>query len=371
MHAFKHHFIPHELNDHHAPALHRKRHVGYGLFAIAIKGLVLLIAVLLPLEVFVTPDALNAQLDAIIEETNDLRARVGERPLVSQVQLTTSAALKAADMRDHHYFAHTSPDGVGVADAIRRGGYAFRYGGENLAVGFSTAKEVVAAWEASATHYRNLVHPIFFDIGVGVAVGERDGIPVPYFVQHFGTPTDTDLSVLGSITDDTEIIVLPQSRIFWKEVDGGIQIEPQIFLNREVVGVRITEFSADIPLTKTANMYTAEYTLRTQMDALFQPTLPVSIAIETREGEIIESIVPWHNPPLVTPSLIDRYQMAVAYVDDILPLVVVSRIALVVGIVMTLLALLAHMAWSMHEHKHRITFETILVLALFIVLVVI
>lgn len=371
MERLKSHFIPHDKNHYHAPALHRKRHVGYGLFAIGMKGVVLLIAILLPLEVFVTPDALRAQLVDIVAETNKLRTSVGEAALEVHPQLDASAALKAADMRDNHYFAHTSPQGVGVADVIRRGGYEFRYGGENLAVGFSSAKDVVTAWEASPTHYRNLVHPIFFDIGVGVAVGEQNGVPVPYFVQHFGTPTGADLSVLGSFTDDTEVLVLPQSRIFWKEVPGGIQIEPQVFLNREVSSVTLTEFDTDVILTREDAMYTANYTLLTTVSDLFQPTLPVSILIETENGEVIESIVPWYNPPVFSPSMIDRYHMAVAYVDDIVPLVIVSRMVLIFSIVLFAFSILAHMAWSIHTHKHRITFESLLVLTSLVVLLVI
>jgi uncharacterized protein YkwD len=371
MQQLKHHFIPHAHNDHHAPVLHRKRHLVYSVFAIGIKALVICITLLLPLDVFVTPDALEAQLDAIIVETNRVRAKEGEGPLEKHTQLAVSAALKAADMRDNAYFAHTSPSGVGVADVIRLGGYRFEYAGENLAMGYSTAKDVVRAWKESPTHYKNLVHPVFQDMGVGVAVGSHGGVPVPYFVQHFGTPKGTDVSVLGMFIDDTEVMVLPQSRIFWKEVPGGIEIEPQIFVNRDVARITISQFSSDIVLTNAGAMYTTKYTLLTSKEALFEVILPVSIIIETTSGESIESIVPWFEPPILQPSLLDRYHMATGYVRDLLPLIIVSRVILLVGIAVLTLSILAHIVWSVHTKKHQITVESLLVLILLVSLLVV
>jgi hypothetical protein len=371
MSYLKHHFIPHVKNNHHAPVLHRKRHVVYTLFALGIKSLVVLITILLPLDVFVTPDALEAQLDAIIEETNAVRAKEGEAPLRTDDQLGVSATLKAADMRDWQYFAHTSPSGIGVADMIRLGGYEFLYAGENLAIGFGTAADVVRAWRESPTHYANLVHPVFQDIGVGVAIGSQDGMPVPYFVQHFGTPKGADVSVLGTFVDDTEVIVLPQSRVFWTEVPGGIEIEPQIFVNRDVASITITQFHTDIELVRTGAMYTTTHTLLATTADIFEPTLPVSITIETVDGDVIESIVPWFDPPTMRPSLIDRYHMATAYVRDVFPLIIVSRVILLTGIVVLTLSVLSHIAWSVHAQKHRITAESLLVLILLVSLLVV
>lgn len=371
MHPFKQHFLPHPENDHHAPALHRKRHVLFGSLAVMMKGLIIVVSVLLPLEVFVTPDALNGQIQDILEETNELRAGAGEALLMHDTRLEASAAYKAADMRDQQYFSHVSPQGVRVGTLVRRAGYDYQYAGENLAIGYGTAASVLEAWRESPTHYRNLVHPVFTDIGVGVAVGEQQGRPVPYFVQHFGVERGDEKAVLGTFTDASETIVLPQSRIFWQEVAGGIEINPQVYLSKPAERVVITHFANDIALAPESAMYTTTTFLLTDEETLFNPTLPVSITIETADGEIIESIVPWQDPSVLTPTIAQRYEMAVKYVDEMLPLIIVSRLFLVLAIGVVLLSLLAHMAWSVHERKHGIAFEAVWAIALFILLLLI
>lgn len=371
MSIFRHHFIPQSSNNHHAPVLHRKRHVLFGAVAVLVKGLVILVAVMLPLEVFVTPDALDAQLTEIVAETNALRESNGIPTLETDTLLVSSATLKAGDMRDNEYFGHLSPDGKRVGSLLHDAGYPYRYAGENLAVGFSTAKDVVAAWEASGLHYRNMVHPVFVDIGVGVAVGNRDGKPMPYFVQHFGVrKNDPRAMVAGVFTEDDATYVLPQSQVFWKEVDGIIHIEPQIFVSEPVQSITVIEFDRDIELVEEHDLYTANVVLAISKEDLFDPVLPVGIRVETVEGEVFESLIPFNNPPIIAPTIADRYTMAAAYIDDMTPLIVVSRVILFTFVSILLLSLLAHLLWSVHEKKHSIAFETTLfsiILILFLV----
>jgi hypothetical protein len=371
MQRIKHHFIPHKVNTHHAPVLHRKRHITYSLFAIAIKLLVVFIAILIPLEVFVTPDALDAQRAAIIEETNKIRIKLGEEALDQNVQLHDSASLKAMDMKQFSYFGHESPSGDRVGDIVKMSGYEFLYAGENLAIGYGTADHVVEAWRKSATHYANLVYPFFVDIGIGASVGVKDGVPVPYFVQHFGTPksANSGLPVDTRHTGaDASAQILPQSRVFWKDVPGGIRISPQVFVEGNISRLTLTGFESLIVLDYNGSMYTTSTLLRTSPRELFDPTLPVSVEIITTDGEIIESLIPWQDPPLLQPTWLDRYHMAVAYLRDVAPLIIISRTVFVIGILLFGAGLIAHMAWSVHEKKHRITFEAMLTIGLLILL---
>jgi uncharacterized protein YkwD len=47
-------------------------------------------------------------------------------------------------------------------------GYNWQTAGENIATGFATPREVVAAWMASPDHCRNILDPSFRDVGTGV-----------------------------------------------------------------------------------------------------------------------------------------------------------------------------------------------------------
>ena len=98
-------------------------------------------------------------------------------------------------MVERRYFAHDTPDGVGMADRIKRAGY-LRAGrawslGENIAWGtddLGTAAEIHNAWMNSAGHRANLLNPRFRHVGVGIA----PGVPTPgvwggTYVTDFGT----------------------------------------------------------------------------------------------------------------------------------------------------------------------------------------
>lgn len=62
--------------------------------------------------------------------------------------------------------------------------------GENIATGFRTPRQVVAAWMASPSHCQNVLDPIYVDVGTGVnknAVGSFSRRPGTW-TQDFGLP---------------------------------------------------------------------------------------------------------------------------------------------------------------------------------------
>jgi uncharacterized protein YkwD len=60
--------------------------------------------------------------------------------------------------------------GPGNAFALRisAAGYNWQTAGENIAAGYPTPRSVVAAWMASAEHCRNVLDPVFRDVGTGI-----------------------------------------------------------------------------------------------------------------------------------------------------------------------------------------------------------
>ena len=124
----------------------------------------------------------------IIDVTNESRVSGHLQPLKANSQLDIAASEKLNDMAIKEYFAHTSPQGVTPWFWIKKSQYSYSVAGENLAIGFFTAKETVQAWLNSPSHRANILNPKYQDIGVavkGVQIGNQKGTLV---VQMFGLP---------------------------------------------------------------------------------------------------------------------------------------------------------------------------------------
>jgi len=139
---------------------------------------------------------------AVFNLTNSSRIENGLTPLTSNFQLAQAANLKAQDMLNKNYFAHTSPDGLNSWYWFRLVGYNYKTAGENLAIDFSDSSRVFNAWMASPTHRANILDPDFSEIGIAVLTGEFSGSNTTVIVQMFGTklnsPNISHPSVYGS-----------------------------------------------------------------------------------------------------------------------------------------------------------------------------
>lgn len=124
----------------------------------------------------------------IVQLANTERQKAGLPVLAINSALTTAAAEKARHMLEEDYFAHISPSGVTPWFWIKKTGYAYQVAGENLAIDFSEAEDVVAAWMASPTHRANIVHPDYVETGVAVLSGEFQGGTSIVVVHMFGLP---------------------------------------------------------------------------------------------------------------------------------------------------------------------------------------
>lgn len=205
----KQYFVPHEENNYHPHILHTKRIVLYGGVGLLVKGIVVLAVLAVPLGAFMAEDALEAQSVQIISLTNDLRVQQGAQPLSVVRALSSSSRGKARDMAGNQYFNHSGPDGQRLTSWIRREGYDYDVVGENLAMGFFSAEQVVGAWTKSGTHYANLVDKDFKDIGVGVVSGEYDGAQTIFVAQHFASPRIPPVSQKKKVSTRGAVAVQP------------------------------------------------------------------------------------------------------------------------------------------------------------------
>ena len=128
----------------------------------------------------------------VVKQTNDVRSRNGLGQLRVDALLMKAAQAKADDMAARVYFAHQTPDGRMPWDWIAAVGYQFTAAAENLAVGYPTDADLIAAWMESEGHRHNLLNQKYTDIGIGIARGRYKGQDTIFVVQLFGKP----LSVL-------------------------------------------------------------------------------------------------------------------------------------------------------------------------------
>lgn len=119
----------------------------------------------------------------VIALVNDERARAGVAPLTANGLLTTAAGAHAADMAVNGFFSHTGSDGSSSADRATRAGYNWSSVGENIAMGATSAEQVMEMWMNSSGHRANILNGSFTEIGV--ALDSRGG---SLWVQVFARP---------------------------------------------------------------------------------------------------------------------------------------------------------------------------------------
>ncbi len=132
-----------------------------------------------------TTTAINSLENEVIRLTNIERTKNGLPALKANWQLSRCARYKSQDMINKNYFAHQSPTYGSPFDMIESFGISMAAGGENIAMGQRTPKEVVAAWMNSPGHRGNILSTSFTEIGAGCAKDKNGSY---YWTQMFIRP---------------------------------------------------------------------------------------------------------------------------------------------------------------------------------------
>jgi len=188
---FKDFFIPHAGNNYQPKSLHPKRVLFHIASVLVVKLLIVFFVVSYPISAWMAPDLIAEQSRNIIALTNQLRKSLDLKDLKENNRLNQAAYNKVQDMFINQYFAHTSPSKKNLESFLKQAGYNFSISGENLAVGFSDANEVVEAWKNSPTHYSNLVDTDFSEIGVSMAEGLFKDTDTVFTAQYFALPNES------------------------------------------------------------------------------------------------------------------------------------------------------------------------------------
>jgi uncharacterized protein YkwD len=121
-------------------------------------------------------------MSEVVTRTNQQRGQNGCGQLAVDRELTIASVRQSFYMARTGLFSHVWRDGTTFVARSRAAGYG-QPSGENIAWGYRTADEVLAAWMASPSHRANILNCGAQSIGTGVVYGANG---VPYFTQVFG-----------------------------------------------------------------------------------------------------------------------------------------------------------------------------------------
>lgn len=176
--------LPLPTNDFRPLALRHRSLAFVSALLIGVKVIALLALALTP----ATAQLSTITVSRIVQLTNAERQKAGQGALTVSPKLAQAAQRKGEDMLAHDYFAHISPSGVTPWFWMQQQGYAYQVAGENLAIDFVEAEDVVAAWLASSTHRDNMLHASYSETGIAVVTGEFQGGTSTIVVHMFGLP---------------------------------------------------------------------------------------------------------------------------------------------------------------------------------------
>lgn len=131
---------------------------------------------------------------AILDSLNSYRRSQNRSELVMDEDLFDAAMQRAAETAI--FYSHTRPDGSSCF-TIFPSKFDHGYKGENIAVGQSSAAEVMNAWKGSPGHNQNMLSTDFDTVGIGAFV---DSNGLCYWVQTFvsGPGTSESFRTTGS-----------------------------------------------------------------------------------------------------------------------------------------------------------------------------
>ncbi|HAG27356.1 TPA: hypothetical protein DCG61_01065 [Patescibacteria group bacterium] len=186
------HIIPHERNNYHPHVLSHRVLALLSILAVTIKIAGVSMVAFSPAT---TAVAAPITSETVVSLANQARVQNGIAELKTSGLLAKAAQNKANDMLARQYFAHNTPDGETPWSFIKAVGYSYTTAGENLAIDFTQAENMQAAWMNSPGHRANILNSNFTEIGIGIAKGTYDNHQTTIVVQMFGNPLNAPVTL--------------------------------------------------------------------------------------------------------------------------------------------------------------------------------
>lgn len=222
---FQKYFIPSIENDH-KPHFLREKNIKIAL----LFSVIVLFAGILGSYAVKNNSYLAAVKSAfLVDLANESRVENGFGRLALNDTLVSAARLKASDMAEKSYFAHTSPEGLTPWHWFDLAGYNYLYAGENLAVNFNRSEDVNNAWMESPLHRANILSGNFTEIGISTAEGIYKGKKTTFVVQMFGSPfverrtNQASVNQVENIPEPNSLPSLPGDAVLGAETEKEVE----------------------------------------------------------------------------------------------------------------------------------------------------
>lgn len=131
---------------------------------------ILMLTALLRAPLGARAEGLNAWEQKMIELVNEDRARYGLSQLTVDPELCAVARIKAQDMLNNGYFAHTSPTYGNIRTMLNTFGVSYKGASENIARSRSIYHAEAASLSSSTGHRQTLLGSQWTRLGIGVAI---------------------------------------------------------------------------------------------------------------------------------------------------------------------------------------------------------
>ena len=189
-------FLEHQLDS------SKNKNIRFVAIFIAILELGFLFAPMVPAFEARSNSYMASVLPSVLDDLTNQNRQVQNLPILSvSPVLNKVAELKANDMAQKGYFAHTSPEGKAPWYWFDQAGYNYEYAGENLAVDFTDSVDVARAWMNSPKHKANILKNAYTEIGTAIATGTYQGHATVFVAQEFGR-----LSKKGDTMNSKQIV---------------------------------------------------------------------------------------------------------------------------------------------------------------------
>lgn len=132
---------------------------------------------------------LQVGYESLLFELINAERKFHHVPVLSySTKVAQVARLHSIDMGNNDYFKHENLKEESPFDRLLKGGVAFTYAGENIAMGYTNAYFAHEALMNSLGHRKNIISTNYTEIGVGVHFAKWTNGFIPYYTENFIQP---------------------------------------------------------------------------------------------------------------------------------------------------------------------------------------
>jgi uncharacterized protein YkwD len=395
-------FIPCSQNDYSPQILKPRRIIFHIVSLLAIKLILVLFVVFYPLSAWLSPDVSLNEARKVIDLTNNIRKELKLEVLTENGRLTQAAWQKVQDMLINQYFAHLNPTGQDLSYWINKNGYKYSVIGENLAMGYATAEDVVSAWSKSPTHYKNIINRNFKETGVAIGDGRFKNTDTVFMAQYFARPklirgVSVNLPITPAVIDNTKNIkqvatttkIVKGDILYSIESDDEIKtgtiaikkdatsdvkvIKTEVSLSPETISATAIISGKNIELNKdpVENNWSGVAIIDSNDEKnILSPLVPATLVVEDNTSQINNYQLDWSEVTPIKTSVWEKYFLFKQSPSNImLPVLIFSNFYFKILLVIFSLAAVLNIIIEIKKQKLRLIISSCSLICLLVILI--